>query len=118
MAEEGYRGGLAINVGGVWFSDLPSGIVVHGGFQVLHQRSAAPDIQRLHAVANAEDRLAHVIGILQKKLVGVVAKNVSIGRLRMASGSVLLGINVCRAAWQEHAVAGLGLVRNFFRGGS
>src|SRR6516225_4742106 len=72
--------------------DGASSLVIHAGRQVLIERAGAPDVERLHAVTDPKDRLAHVIGVLQEKLIGIVTQNVSIGGRRVARGSIFFGI--------------------------
>jgi len=50
--------------------------VINVGFDMLHQRSGAPDVERLQAVADTEDRFAQVVSILQEQFVGVVARRI------------------------------------------
>ena len=51
-----------------------SGRMLYALGQCLIERSSAPDVQRLQSIADAEDRLAHVVGVLQKQLVRLSRK--------------------------------------------
>ena len=51
-------------------NDFTAGPVIHGRFQILNERTAAPHVQRLRAVANGEDGLAKIERVLKKKFVG------------------------------------------------
>ena len=75
--------------------------------QFLLERARPPHVQRLQPVTNAEDRLAHVVGILRQQLVGVVAKASAgaVSGCRCApyfSGSTSAGL-----PGQQHAIAAL-----------
>ena len=86
--------------------------VLHRRLDVLDQRSVAPDVERLGAVADGEDGLAHVVRVLQEKLVDVVARRIGRGwcgdaaprrtsadRRRRASREAECRRRIWRAAW-------------------
>ena len=91
---------------GVRLGDGSSRCVIHGGFQVLHQRAAAPDIERLEAIADSEQGLIQIRSILQQQLVDGFARRVGGGAIRVGFFAVFLRINIGGAAWQQHAFAG------------
>src|ERR1022692_4262062 len=93
-------------------SDPAPSLVVDSRRQCLVERARPPHIQRLQPVTDAEDRLAHVVGILQQQLIGVIAKGVDGRSLRMALCAIFLGIDIRRTARQEHAVAALDGLRD------
>src|SRR5271166_6306350 len=104
--------GLRIDCHRMRVGHSSSRLVVDALRQVLVKRAGAPHIQRLHAIANAEDRLARVVGVLQKKLVGVVAQTICSGGRWMTACAVLFGINVGWTAGQENSIASLHLLGN------
>src|ERR1019366_8936798 len=69
-------------------------------------------VERLQSVTDAEDRLAHVVGILQQQLIGVIAKGVDGRSLGMPLRAIFLGIDIRRTPRQEHAVAALNGLRD------
>ena len=74
---------------------------------VLNQRTGAVDVEALQTVADAENGLAHIVGVLQQEFVDGVAARVggcSVGRAR---GAELGRVDVGVAAGQKHAIAAL-----------
>jgi len=57
---------------------------------VLDQRSAPPDVQRLHAITDAENRLTHGMRILQQQFIEHVPGSIGRGRARISRFAVLL----------------------------
>src|ERR1017187_7361243 len=84
---------------------------------MLLERTGAPDVERLQTVADAEDRLAHVVGVLQEEFVGIVTQTIGCGGLGVARGSVFFGIDIGGTTWQGDAVAGFYLLRDLGVGG-
>src|SRR5664279_5055274 len=93
-------------------SDAASCLVFYSLGQFLGMRVSPPHFQRLQPVTDAEDWLAHVVGILQQQLIGVIAKGVGGRGLRMPLGAIFLGIDIGGTARQEHAVATLNGLRD------
>src|ERR1700730_719852 len=99
-----HRRGLNVDFVGDLY--LPSGLVIHGCSQVLGQevgnvldeRAATVNVQTLQAVANAEHGLAHVVCILQQKLVDGIAARIGSRGLGRACGIELRGIYICLTA--------------------
>ena len=75
-----------------WFTGI--------GVEVLHQRAAAPHVQHLDAEADGEDRLAHVVRVLQQQLVDVLAGEVGGIALRLGLLAILLRIHIGGTAGQ------------------
>src|SRR5437879_3545007 len=90
--------------------------MVHAGMNVLHQRTASPDIQGLQTIADTKDRLVQVVGILQEQLVGCIARLVGESSFRGFFRTIFLGINVRFAAWQQYGGARRNQTRNLFWG--
>ncbi len=90
--------------------------VLHRGLDVLDQRAVAPDVQRLRAVADGEDGLAHVVRVLQKQLIDVVARRIGRGGAGMRRLAVLLRIDIGGRAGEQNAVAGFGKLHGFHVG--
>src|SRR6185437_14665702 len=92
-----------------------AGAVIHAGLNVLYQRAGPPDIERLQAITNAEDRFAQVVGILKQQLVRGVAERIGRGGLWMGRSVELLRINVRFASGQQDCSARSDQPRNLFR---
>ena len=82
-------------------------------WNVLDERSGAVNVQALQAVADAEDGLAHVVGVLQQKFVDGVTARVGGRSARRAGCAKLGGVDVGVAAGQEHSVAALNHFHHF-----
>src|ERR1035438_6579789 len=93
-------------------SDATPSLVVYSLGQFLVERACPPHVERLQPVADAENRLAHVVGILQQQLIGVIAKRVGGRGLRMPLGAIFLGIDIGGAAGQKYAIAALNGLRD------
>jgi len=119
-SSEGGKPGAGFDLGGVLnylcARCARSARVLHGGFDVLDEGSATPDIERLRAVTDGEDGLAHVVRVLKKKLVDVVTRGIRRSGLGMRRLAVLLRINVGGRAGEENAITGLGKLRRFHVG--
>src|ERR1700737_2660991 len=97
---------LGLNVDFVGDLYLPSCLVIHGCSQVwgqevgnvLDERTATVNVQTLQAVANAEHGLAHVVCILQQKLVDGIAARIGGRGWGRACGIELRGIYICLTA--------------------
>ncbi len=84
---------------------LSGGVVHWQDCQMLHQRPAAPDIERLGAEADAEQRLVEVVGVLEEELVDGLTGAVGGGALGDGVLAVLLGVDVGWAAGEQEALA-------------
>src|SRR5208282_842780 len=115
----GERGeaGTGLDVGGVFDDEGARHAVgpgmLHGRLDVLDEGSVAPDVERLGSVADGEDGLAHVVRILQEKLVEVVARRIGRGGFGMRRLAVLLRIDVGGRAGEENPIAGFGQLGGF-----
>ena len=92
-----------------------AGAVIHAGFNVLYKRTSPPDIERLQAITNAEDRLTQIVSILKQQLVCSVARRVGWRGLGMRRSIELLRINVSLASRQQDCSARGDNPRNLFR---
>ena len=73
---------------------------------VLEEGAAAPDVEGLGALADGEDRLVQVEGVLNEELIDVGAQGVGRGGVRTAGLGVFLRIDVGGGTGEEDAVAG------------
>jgi len=80
---------------------------------VLDERTAAVNVEALEAIADAENRLAQVLGIVQQQGVDGVAAGVGGGSARGTGRAELRRIDIGVAAGQEHAVAALDDLHEF-----
>ena len=80
---------------------------------MLDQGAGAVNVQNLEAVADAQHRFAHVVGVLQQQLVDGVAASIGGGGLRITRRVVLGGIDVGFASRQQHGVAALDQLHHF-----
>ena len=83
---------------------------------VLDKGSGAVDVQTLQAVADAEHGLAQTVGIVEQKMVDVVAARVSGGGMGRARGVEPRRIDVGFASGQQYAVAALDYFADFVWG--
>lgn len=85
----------------------PGAVIDRHRRKMLDQRTTAPDVERLRAEADGEDGLVQVVGVLEEKLVDVLAGGV--GGVRLGHGllPVLVGIGVGGAAGQKDGLAGV-----------
>lgn len=97
-----------------------AGAVVYGcadlGGDVLDECAAAPDVQRLRALADGEDGLVKIEGVLDEELVDGGAVGVGVFALGDSRFAVFLGIDVGGAAGEEDAMAGGEDLGNALRG--
>jgi hypothetical protein len=104
---EARAGGDADEVG---VGDGASRAVVHGdaadGGQVLNEGAVAPDVEGLGAVADGEDGLLEVEGVLEEKFVDCCAGGIGGAAGGDGSFAVALRVDVEAAAWKEHALGG------------
>ena len=84
--------------------DMAARRVVHGGFEMLDERAATPHVHRLHSVADAEDGLLQVEGILKQQLVGGFAERVGRGGAGIERLAELFGVHVGMTARQQHTL--------------
>lgn len=84
---------------------------------MLGERATAPDVHGLHAVADAEDRLFEVEGVLEEELVGGFAEGISGGGFGVEGLVPLLGVDVCAAAGKEDGLSAGDEARLFFLAG-
>ena len=106
LHDEAAEQGIRRDGGGVGHCDGAAGGVVDGhGGEVLDEGSAAPDVERLHAEADAEQRLAQVMGVLEEQLVDGLAAGVGGGGLGFGVLAVLLRVDVGAAAGEQDALA-------------
>ena len=108
---------LRINLHPMRLSNPAARFVIDSRRQCLVECARPPHVERLQSVTDAEDRLAHVVGILQQQLIGVIAKGVGGRSLGMPLRAIFLGIDIRRTARQEHAVAALDGLRDLRVGG-
>ena len=85
-------------------NNFASRLVIHGRFQILNERPAAPHVQRLRAVADGEDRLAMVECVLKKNFVSDGAGGVVRCGFSRGGFAVERRIDVVAAARQKNAV--------------
>ena len=78
--------------------------VLSDGFEVLDERAVAPDVERLRAVADGEDGLVQVEGVLQQELIDGGAAGIGGAALGDAGLAKPLRINVKAAAGEQNAV--------------
>ena len=83
-------------------------VIYREGGEVLDEGAAAPDVERLEAVTDAEDGLGVFRGVVEEEIVGCLAGGIGGGGGWVAVGAVEGWVNVGGAAWQENAVAGSG----------
>ena len=74
---------------------------------VLVQRAAADDVQRLHAAADGHDRQPHVDGQLRQAAVELFTANGHRPRMRVRRHAHLHRVEILRAARKHQAVAEL-----------
>ena len=79
---------------------------VQDGGQVLNEGAVAPDVEILHALADAEDGFMEVEGVLEEQLVDRGARGVGGIAGGDRSFAVALGVGVETAAGKENAVGG------------
>ena len=87
--------------------DVASGLVIYVRLDVLDERAGAIHVQNLQTVADSEDWLAHVVGVLQKQFVHGVARGVGLFGLFVLWLVVFRGINVGGAAGEQDGLAGV-----------
>ena len=86
------------------FDHIAAGLVIDGRFQILNERTAAPHVQRLRAVADGEDWLAKIEGVLQEQFIGCSANGI-VGSAPWSSRfAIARGIDVVAAARQQNTV--------------
>jgi hypothetical protein len=94
----------------VGFDDFAAGLVidlgVKDGLEILNEGAVAPDVEALQALADAEDGLVQVEGVLKEKLVDGGAGG--IGGTAGGDGlfSVALGVDVETAARKKNSLGG------------
>ena len=74
---------------------------------VLQKRSAAEHVQDLQSVADAENGLAPVVGIVQQQFVYGIAPGIGGRGLGIGCGLVLRGVDVGLASGQKYRIAAL-----------
>ncbi len=108
--DESGEAGVGGDFEGVGFVDGAAWFVVEGvrllGGNVLEEGAAAPDVEGLGSVADAEDGFVEVEGVLEEKLVDGFAGGVGGSALGEAVLRVFLGLDVGTAAGEEDAVDG------------
>ena len=109
--------GFRIDLGGV-LDDFGarrarSARVLHRRLDVLDECAVAPDVQRLRAVADGEDGLAHTVRVLEKQLIDIVACRIRRGRAGMRRLAVLLRIDIGGRAGEQNAIATFGKLHGF-----
>src|SRR5690242_17292581 len=75
----------------VSIADRTSRLVVHACLQVLNQGPAAPDVPGLKAIADSEERLVQVGGVLHQELVDGLPPWVGGATFRDALLAILFG---------------------------
>jgi hypothetical protein len=84
--------------------DRASRTVIHLGFEVLNQRAAAPDVECLRAVADGEDGLVEVKGVLQEELIHRRTGDVGFAALGDWNFAISLRVNVIAAAGEKDSL--------------
>ncbi len=79
--------------------------VIHWRFNVLDKGSRTMNIQNLQPIADAEERLVVLVGVAQQKFVDFITRQVSIGGIRVSSGSVFFRKHVGAAAREQNGIA-------------
>ena len=85
------------------------------GRKVLVQRSAADDVQKLHASAGAERRNIRLDGRVNQRIVGDIARLVGLLEERILVLMIVGGINVLAAGHDQRIQTLQGCRRLFFR---
>jgi hypothetical protein len=96
--------GTRRNMDRMGLNDLPAGAVIDGGLQVLNQGAVAPYIQRLGAVADGEDGLLEVEGVLEEELVNGSAGGVRLAALRDWIFAKSLWVHIVKAAGEQNSL--------------
>ena len=108
--EDGGEAGVGRDGDGMGIGDAATGAVIDGGAddggQILDEGAVAPDIEGLCAMADAEDGLVQIEGVLEEELVDGGAGGV-VGAAGGDRGfAVALGIDIEKTAGEEDAVGG------------
>ena len=109
LRSELLEAGAVHDFNGVGFDNFAAGLVidlgVKDGFEVLNKRAVAPDVEALQPLADAEDGLVEVEGVLQKKHVDGGACGIG----RTAGGnaffSVARGIDIETTAGKKNSLS-------------
>jgi hypothetical protein len=88
----------------VGLGNIPAWAVIDSGLQILNQRPIQPDIQILHAVADGENGLVEVEGVLEQELVNGGSGRVGLTTFWNSIFSVSLWIDIKLAAGQENTL--------------
>lgn len=90
------------------FQDGAAWVVVDGGAylcgDVLNQGASAPGIEALQTLADGEDGLVEIEGVLEEELVDGSARCVSGRGFGLPGGAVFLGVDVGGAAWEKNSL--------------
>lgn len=82
------------------------GMVDRDRREVLDERTAAPDVKGLNAVADAEDGFEVFVGVLEEEVVGGFAGEIGWGRGRVDLGAITGRVKVGGTAGEANTSAG------------
>ena len=83
---------------------LAAGAMIDRGLQILNQRAVAPDIQTLSTVADGQDRLVEVEGVLKQQLIHGGPGRVGLAALGNWIFAKSLWVNIVAAARQQDSL--------------
>ena len=84
--------------------DCPTGCVVDRCvLDVLYQCSCPPYVERLQPVANSQNGLTQIVGVLEDQLIEIIPAGICCGGLRMLFCAELLRIHICGTAGKQNS---------------
>ena len=84
--------------------DVAAGTVIHAGLEILHELAVPPDIHGLGAVADSQDGLAKIEGVLEEKFVHRGSGGVGLAAFWNPLFSITLWVHVESAAGEQNAL--------------
>jgi hypothetical protein len=84
--------------------DVPSWPVIDDCIQILNQRAIAPDVQRLHTMADSQYRLVKAEAFLEQQFVNRSAGRVRFLADRHGTFAISLRVNVVTAPRQQDSL--------------